>query len=225
MTEGESKEQDNTSMEEILQTIRGVISGEGSDNADSPPNTDNNHAQNNGQSLASPPANEAVQTEATDDILELTDMVETPPPESSEVAEKKELNETPQKEETVAPEIDSEEDCILDNIDNMINEEQSSQPSETEDEATKEETTTNTGDKLVSGSAAEDSKEALKALMQSIPKPNVSSPTLRSGTSLEELVIEAIKPILSEWLEQNLAIIVKQIVEKEIKKLIPKDDE
>lgn len=45
--------------------------------------------------------------------------------------------------------------------------------------------------------------------------------TLNKSRTLEELVIEMIKPELKEWLNDNLPTLVKSLVEKEIKKLIP----
>ena len=41
---------------------------------------------------------------------------------------------------------------------------------------------------------------------------------------IEELVKESLKPELKKWLNKNLPIIVRQLVEKEIKKIIPKNE-
>jgi cell pole-organizing protein PopZ len=79
--------------------------------------------------------------------------------------------------------------------------------------------------RLLAEDAAEQSTDALKSLVRSIPRRRTESPAMRPDTTLEELVIEAIKPYLAEWLNRNLADIVKQLVAKEIKKLIPKDEE
>lgn len=42
--------------------------------------------------------------------------------------------------------------------------------------------------------------------------------------TIEELVAVMIKPLLKEWLNTNLPILVKNLVEKEIKRLIPDDE-
>ncbi len=76
---------------------------------------------------------------------------------------------------------------------------------------------------LISDQAAKASAEAIKSLVEKMPKTKIDSPNLRSGSTVEDMVIEALKPMLSDWLDKNLAIIVKQLVEKEIQKLIPKD--
>jgi hypothetical protein len=44
-------------------------------------------------------------------------------------------------------------------------------------------------------------------------------PVPTSGRSVEELVIELLRPQLKEWLDQNLAPLVERVVEQEIKKL------
>jgi len=48
--------------------------------------------------------------------------------------------------------------------------------------------------------------------------------TLNNGRSVEELVKEILRPELTKWLNDNLPAIVKQLVEKEIKKIIPKNE-
>ncbi len=76
---------------------------------------------------------------------------------------------------------------------------------------------------LLTDEAAKRSAESLQNLMSNIPKPKILSPAYRTGNTLEDLTIEALKPLLSEWLNQNLPVIVKQVVEKEVKKLLPKE--
>ena len=48
--------------------------------------------------------------------------------------------------------------------------------------------------------------------------------TLNNGRSVEELVKEILRPELKKWLNDNLPAIVKQLVDKEIKKIIPKNE-
>lgn len=78
---------------------------------------------------------------------------------------------------------------------------------------------------LIAEEVAKESSGSLKELVNSVSEKHVVSPTTRNGTSLEELVIEAIKPFLADWLNKNLPAIVKKIVEKEVKRLIPKEDD
>lgn len=79
--------------------------------------------------------------------------------------------------------------------------------------------------KLVSDESAQESSDALRTLLKKVEKPTTNGPGFRSGTTLEDLVVEMIKPKLSDWLDENLPNIVKNIVEKEVRKLIPRDDE
>ena len=76
---------------------------------------------------------------------------------------------------------------------------------------------------LISEEPAKATEIALKSLMDSIPKPKIESPEFRSGNTVEDLALEALRPMLSEWLDKNLPIIVEELVQKEIRKLVPRD--
>jgi hypothetical protein len=47
---------------------------------------------------------------------------------------------------------------------------------------------------------------------------NATSPKVKT---LEDLIIEMVRPELSQWLDKNLPSLVKELVEKEIQRLIP----
>jgi cell pole-organizing protein PopZ len=70
---------------------------------------------------------------------------------------------------------------------------------------------------LVSPATAQASAAALARLTRAVAPEERSVPT--SGRSVEELVIELLRPQLKEWLDQNLAPLVERVVEQEIKKL------
>lgn len=77
-------------------------------------------------------------------------------------------------------------------------------------------------DSLISDETAAVSAAALKKLAQQKDEADqamVTSIPLRSGETVEDLVIEALKPMLKEWLNMNLAGIVQRIVEKEVRRL------
>lgn len=76
---------------------------------------------------------------------------------------------------------------------------------------------------LLAPNVAEASAHALKNLVDSIPKPKIDSPMMRSGSTLEDLVVESLKPELSQWLNHNLPVLVQGLVEKEIRKLLPRE--
>ncbi|MCP5361938.1 MAG: DUF2497 domain-containing protein [Hyphomicrobiales bacterium] len=50
---------------------------------------------------------------------------------------------------------------------------------------------------LLDDQAASITSKSIKNLMHSIPKPDLNSPALRSGNTVEDLVVEAIRPMLS----------------------------
>lgn len=50
--------------------------------------------------------------------------------------------------------------------------------------------------------------------------PSIPSPQLRNGNTVEDLVLEALRPMLKDWLDKNLPVIVQKIVEKEIKRIV-----
>ncbi len=71
---------------------------------------------------------------------------------------------------------------------------------------------------LVSPATAQASTAALARLTRAVaPEERPVAPT--SGRTIEELVIELLRPQLKEWLDQNLAPLVERVVEQEIKKL------
>lgn len=77
-------------------------------------------------------------------------------------------------------------------------------------------------DALLSNAAVEASAAAMKILSQSMQKdvgPRTESPTFRSGATVEDLVLESLKPMLKSWLDANLPAIVERIVEKEVRRL------
>ena len=76
---------------------------------------------------------------------------------------------------------------------------------------------------ILSEDIANKSSKAIQNLLNNIPRPDVDSPAFRSAVTLEDIAMEMIRPMLKEWLDKNLEVIVRDIVEKEIKKIIPRD--
>ena len=79
---------------------------------------------------------------------------------------------------------------------------------------------------ILSKESAEEARDSLKALMniaETVNRPKVQNAPFRNGDTVEDLVMDMLKPILKDWLDANLPGLVQNIVEKEIKKLIPKE--
>jgi cell pole-organizing protein PopZ len=69
-------------------------------------------------------------------------------------------------------------------------------------------------DPILSDRVAEASREKLEALSRLIVKPQVAG-----SDTLEGLVREMLKPMLRDWLDQNLPQLVEQIVAREIARI------
>lgn len=75
---------------------------------------------------------------------------------------------------------------------------------------------------LIADAAAASMRESLAALSM-LAQPGVAPQIVRSGeTSLEGLVREMLKPMLSEWLDKNLPAMVEKMVAAEIARIAGK---
>jgi cell pole-organizing protein PopZ len=77
---------------------------------------------------------------------------------------------------------------------------------------------------LVSDEAALAAADALKAIAQSAQKdfsvPLIPSASFRQGNTVEDLVLESLRPMLKSWLDEHLPLIVQKIVEKEVQRIV-----
>ena len=77
---------------------------------------------------------------------------------------------------------------------------------------------------LVSDAAANAAAAALRPIVDSGIKdysiPHIQSAQLRNGNTVEDLVLEALRPMLKAWLDEHLPTIVQKIVEKEVKRIV-----
>ena len=219
MTQVQAKSAQPESMENILKSIKNIISGDG--------DKEGKMAKNSKAAV-------------NEDVLELTQRIDEAPAKEETpavVAAPQAPIEKPVREEPTiisgpkASFADNKKDVLKD-IDAALgspankppaSEPPSSRESFAPQAPARKEAAAPLNPELVSEQAANSTRESLKNLMDSFPKPNIQSPPLRSGSTVEDLVVESLKPMMAEWLNQNLPIIVKQIVEREVKKLIPKD--
>ncbi|HJD60899.1 MAG TPA: PopZ family protein [Rickettsia endosymbiont of Columbicola hoogstraali] len=74
-------------------------------------------------------------------------------------------------------------------------------------------------EELISTQSAEKVNDILKDFTSTIKDKNLDN-NVSSKNALEELVIEMLKPELKTWLDKNLPLLVKELVESEIKKLV-----
>ena len=143
------------------------------------------------------------------DVLELTDMIATPAPEP-----------TPAPVFEPAPEPEPAA-MSIDEIMAMPVEPVTPAPAAPEPAPTM--AFSNEG--LVSNTAVSSSAAALTTLMDApnlAAAPAAAAPSIqfRSGVTVEDLVVESLKPMLKEWLDSNLPQLVEKLVEREIKRIV-----
>lgn len=183
ITEEKQEEQEN--IEDILSSIKDVISG----------------------------------NKEPDDVLELTDNVH--PAGSSDFTDISNFSTEDETEdqpvtqivsfgEENLPQSQPQEEAL--SLDNILSSEPAS-PSTTPEPSKSS---------LLDAKVLNETKEALSSMLKSVEKHH-DSPHFRSGTTIEELVIELLKPELKAWLNDNLPSIVKSVVEKEVRKIMPQD--
>ncbi|EER22142.1 MULTISPECIES: DUF2497 domain-containing protein [Rickettsia] len=74
-------------------------------------------------------------------------------------------------------------------------------------------------EKLISTKSAEEVGDIFKSFTDTIEDKKLDN-NISSKNALEELVVEMLKPELKAWLDKNLPLLVKELVEIEIKKLV-----
>lgn len=83
---------------------------------------------------------------------------------------------------------------------------------------------------LIDDDTAATSSQAMERLRSTAEAPKQAdiqpiagkTAAFRNGNTVEDLVMEALTPMLSDWLNTNLPGIVERIVEQEIKRIAPK---
>ena len=207
----ESNAQQDPSMEEILASIRRIIS-EGDEEGAPEEGAEAQVSEQPPAEEAEAPqeAAEAAAPAEEEDVLELTDVVED--------------------DEATADSGDIEVDLVEDEgAAEELGEYQSDEVEvEAEAEAEVEEAQggalTTDPDRLVSDDAAAVSIDAFAELAQSVAAAEIrhdTSPRIAHGgeRTLEDVVREALRPLLKDWLDKNLPSLVHHLVKKEIERL------
>lgn len=113
----------------------------------------------------------------------------------------------PREPEIETGEEDEDEDSILELTDDL-------EPLASDEEH---------GDALVGEGKRDAMRESLAAL-STLSEPSASPKIVQSGeTSLEGMVRDLLRPMLAEWLDQNLPDIVETMVAREISRITRKD--
>ena len=72
---------------------------------------------------------------------------------------------------------------------------------------------------VVASAAAAKISEFRDRVSASDERPSIASPHFRSGETVEDLVIEFLKPMLKEWLDLHMTDIVERVVEREVRRI------
>jgi cell pole-organizing protein PopZ len=186
---------DDMSMEEILQSIKKIIADEDTDAANTP-------AAQDGTDVASAPMGS--------DVLELSDVMvleEEVPPSVDILQEIDAAVGTP--EPVAAPVVETPPPAPV-----------KAEPVQPAPIAPPQDNDvlSNTS-RLLSEDAAHASAAAFQKVIQT-HKATTPMPHFRNSETIEDLVLETLKPLLKEWLDANLPPMVERIVEREIRKLV-----
>lgn len=76
------------------------------------------------------------------------------------------------------------------------------------------------GEELVSAASADAARQSLDALTAAVAPGTATSPAPPTGgRTMEEVVIDTLRPMLKDWLDANLPAIVETMVAKEISRI------
>ena len=202
----DGKTQQDPSMEEILTSIRRIISEDEEAAAEETADGDTAKGESQGGTADGDQPNAQTEPESEagavdEDVLELTQMVQ----EDGSTVDLADGEPEPEPEPEPGPEPEPEP-----------------QP-ELEPEPEPEPAVSEGVEALISEAAAAASVDAISRLAEAAqPKPLEPSGLTfsESGRTVEDLVVEMIRPMLRDWLDRNLPTLVERIVQKEIRKLV-----
>ena len=80
-----------------------------------------------------------------------------------------------------------------------------------------------TEEELVSAASADAARQSLEALTAAVTPAAAAAPAVHTGgRTMEEVVLEALRPMLKDWLDTNLPGMVEAMVAKEISRITGK---
>lgn len=79
-----------------------------------------------------------------------------------------------------------------------------------------------TEEELVSAASADAARQSLEALTAAVAPAAAHAPVATGGRTMEDVVLEALRPMLKDWLDTNLPGMVEAMVAKEISRITGK---
>jgi cell pole-organizing protein PopZ len=197
MTDDKTKD-DEPSIEEILSSIRDIISDD--DEEEKKPEEE-------------PAAEEPQESEPEEDVLELTDVADDEVDVDAMFDEEDnddplagiDLNHPDDDDlEIFESEVQEEDNSINDVVESLDNEPET-KPEPAEDDA------------LLNQAASTATVSSMARLAE-----NIAVSRTASGTTLEDIVRQLLRPMLKEWLDDNLPDVIERLVAKELERLAEK---
>jgi cell pole-organizing protein PopZ len=229
-------------MEEILSSIRRIISEDGDTEA-APPEEDGPKAGASEAAAVEPPP---AGIGADDDIFDLADMGDVPPSEPPPPAPTSPSAEDDGDVLELTDIIEDDDDTVVQLRDEAPALEAEPTPTpviepepeafEPEPEAIEVEPelppfpigdaapTMAEFEGLVSAEAAAEASVSLTGLHHTVAATR-GVPIAHPGRTLEDIVKELLRPMLKQWLDRNLSVIVERIVSREISKLVGRTED
>lgn len=205
--------QQEPSMEEILASIRRIISEDEEAPADQQADAGPaDEAEPEAESEATPEESPPEETPVVDD--EFGDIEFAPSPAAAAAAEE----ETPEPAPEPVVEDEPQEDVL--ELTELADEQPAEEALEPEPEPGPAELVEAEDGALISDDTAIEASDALSRLSATVD-PAALAPGIAVGgaQTLEEIVRQMLRPLLSEWLDENLPGIVEQAVEQEVRRL------
>jgi cell pole-organizing protein PopZ len=218
----EPREQHEPSMEEILSSIRRIIADEEAEDGTSDDDElGAAEAQAEALNEDADALAEAAEDEESEDVLELTRVVR----DSGEVVDLKAEGAAPAEPAMAEPEPEGEpgSEAATEEVE-LAPPEEGPAPL-TQDQPKQEKTAVEmkpaaTRGELLSATAASAASGAFAKLSQAFQRtPAEESVADDSGRTVEQFIEDMIRPLLRDWLDENLPTIVDRLVEKEIQKI------
>jgi len=204
---------EDPSMEDILQSIKKIISED-----------DEDAAPADGKEAAKASDDEDV---PGSDVLELTEVVQEDGTTESIKAE-----DAPKPAKETKPAEEAKPADVLSQIDEALGTEskpaaEASKPDEPKPAATESAPaapvpSSSPSDPMLSDNAAAAATASFNKLKRDDELPPVvttPSPEFKSGACVEDMVAAMLRPMIKEWLDTNLPAIVERIVDREVKRL------
>jgi cell pole-organizing protein PopZ len=244
----EGKVEQDPTMEEILQSIKRIIAedGEGGlpekqqeatktpEKKSAPAVVDEEDDELELTDIVEEGASSEDGLDILSEIDSATAAAEEPIKDFSEELPKTQEEPEAQPDEEEHPEVEMIEEAaqtsVASRLEAMTDSEELHESSDSDSWEQELDETSENADSMMSAVTASAASKAFSEFIHQLPgddepvvvSPRGSSLKTRQGTTIEELMIEAFKPMLRTWMDHNLPSLMERIIREELQKLVPK---